>query len=71
MSLIGNTELLSTKGRGIGPHLAARGKFHEFSRFAADTRSIFSSYGGDGHLKLGFVQRSQDSCLVMTDSSGI
>ena len=27
-------------------------------------------YGGDGHLKLGFVQRSQDSCLVMTDTPG-
>ena len=32
MSLIGNTELLSTKCRGIGPHLAARGKSPEFSR---------------------------------------
>ena len=29
-SLIGNTELLSTKGRGIGPHLATRGKSHDF-----------------------------------------
>ena len=27
-------------------------------------------YGGDGHLKLVFVQRSQDSCLIMTDTSG-
>ena len=69
-SLIGNTELLSTKCSGIGPHLAARGKSHEFSRVAAGTWCIFSSYGGDGHLKLGFVQRSQDSCLVMTDTSG-
>ena len=25
---------------------------------------------GDGNLKLGFVQRSQDSCLVMADTSG-
>ena len=25
----------------------------------------------DGHLKLVFVPRSQDSCLVMTDNSGI
>ena len=54
-SLIGNTELLSTKCRGIGPHLAARGKSHEFSRVAAGTWCIFSSYSGDGHLKLGFV----------------
>ena len=70
MSLIGNTELLSTKDRGIGPHLAARGKSHEFSRVAAGTWWIFSSYGGDGHLQLRFVLRRQDSCLVMTDTSG-
>ena len=70
MSLIGNTELLSTKCRGFGPHLAARGKYHEVSRVAAGTWCIFSSYGGDGHMSLGFVQRSQDSCLVMTDTSG-
>ena len=70
MSLIGNTELHSTQCWGIVPHLAARGKSHEFSRVAAGTWSIFSSYRGDGHLKLGFVQRSQDSCLVMTDTSG-
>ena len=70
MSLIGNTELLSTKSRGIGPHLAARGKSHEFSRVAGGTWFIFSSYGWVGHLKLWFVQRSQDSCLVMTDTSG-
>ena len=38
------------------------------SRVAAGTWSIFSSYGGDGPLKLGFVPRSQDSCLVMTDT---
>ena len=42
-----------------------------FSRVAADTLDIFSRYSGDGHLKLGFDQRSQDSCLVMTDTSGI
>ena len=55
MSLIGNTELLSMQCRGIGPHLAARGKSHEFSRVAAGTWCIFSSYAGDGHLKHGFV----------------
>ena len=54
----------------IRPHLAARGKSHDFSRFAAGTWCIFSSYGGDGHLKLGFVQPNQDSCVVMTDTSG-
>ena len=69
-SLIGNTELLSTKCTGIRPHLAVRGKSPEFSRVAAHTWCIVSSYGGDGHLKLGFVQRSQDSCLVMKDTSG-
>ena len=56
--LIGNTELLSTKCRRIRPHLAARGKSQEFSGVAADTWCIFSSYGGDGHLKLWFFQRS-------------
>ena len=65
-----NTELLSKKCRGIRPHLSARGKSHEFSRVAAGTCCIFSIYGGDGHLKHGFVQRIQDSCLVMTDTSG-
>ena len=42
--------------QGIGPHLASRGKSHWFSRIAAGTWSIFSSYGGDVHLKLEFVQ---------------
>ena len=70
MSLIGNTELLSMKCRGIRPHLAAMGKSHEISRVAAGTWCIFSSYGGDGHMKLGFVRRSQDSSLVITDTSG-
>ena len=70
MPLIGNTELLSTQCSGIGPHLAGSGKSHEFSGVAAGTWCIFSSNGGDGHLKLGFVLRSQDSCLVMTDTSG-
>ena len=46
------------------------GKSHVFSRVAAGTWGIISSYGGDGHLKLGFVQRSQDSSLVITDTSG-
>ena len=69
MSLIGNLEPLSTKCRGIGFHRAARGKSHEFSRVAAGTWCIFSSYGGDGHLKLGFVQPRQESGLVMTVTS--
>ena len=32
---------------------------------------IFSSYCRDGHSKLVFVQRHQDTCLVTRDTSGI
>ena len=56
MCLIGKTQLLWTQCRGIGPHLVARGKSHGFSRVAAGTWAIFSSYGGDVHSKLEFVQ---------------
>ena len=70
MCLIGKTQLLCMQCRGIGPHLVESGKSHEFSPVAAGTWSIFSSYSGDGHLTLGFVQRSQESCLFMTDTSG-
>ena len=42
--------------RGNRPHLLARGKSHGFSRVAAGTWGIFSSYGGDVHSKLQFVQ---------------
>ena len=70
-SLIGNAELLSTQCWGIGPHLAVRGKSHDFSRVAAVTCCIFSRYGADWHLKLGFVPRSQHSCLVMTDTQEV
>ena len=28
-------------------------------------------YSADGHSKLLFVQRSQDSCVLMRDTSGI
>ena len=51
----GNMELLSMKCRGIGPHLETRGKSHEFSRVAAGTSGIFSSYDGDAHSKREFV----------------
>ena len=57
--------------RGIEPHLPPRGMSHGISRVAAGTWGIFSSYSGDGHSKLHFVQRSQDSCVVMRDTSGI
>ena len=49
----------------------ARGMSHGISRVEAGTWGIFTSYSGNGHSKLHFVQRSQDSCLVMTDTSGI
>ena len=48
-----------------------RGKSHGFSRVVAGTRGVFLSYGWDGPSKLMFVQRHQDSCLVMRDTSGI
>ena len=41
------------------------------SRVAAETLGIFASYNGDGHSKLHFVQRSQDSCVVMSNTTGI
>ena len=41
--------------RGIGPHLVARGKSHGFSRVAAGTWDIFSSYDRDAHSKREFV----------------
>ena len=69
--LIGNTILLCTQCRGIEPHLPARGMYHGNSRVAARNWGLFSSYSRDGHSKLHLVQRSQDSCLVMTDTSGI
>ena len=57
--------------RGIEPHFPARGMSHTISRVAASTWGIFASYSRDGHSKLHFVQRSQESCIVMRDTSGI
>ena len=51
MCLIGKTQLLCMQCSGIGPHLVARGKSHEFSRVAAGTWGISSSYDGDAHSK--------------------
>ena len=56
---------------GMGPHLTMRGKSHGFSRVAAGNWGIFSSSGGDDPAKLVFVQRGQDSCLGMRDTSAI
>ena len=56
MCLIWNMEILCTQCSVIGPNLLSMGKSHEFSCVAAGTLGIFSSYRGNGHLKLGFVQ---------------
>ena len=71
MCLIGNSEFLCTQCRGFGPHLQPKVMSHGISRVAVGTWDIFSSYSGDGHLKLHCVQRSQDCCLVRTDTSVI
>ena len=39
-----------------GTRASSRGKSHWFSRIEAGTWGIFSSYGGDVHSKLEFVQ---------------
>ena len=69
--LIGNTGLLCMQCRGNEPHFPARGMSHTISRVAAGTWGIFTNYSGDGHSKLHFGQRSQESCVVMRDTSGI
>ena len=55
MCLIGKTQSLCMQCRGIGPHLGASGKSHEFSRVAAGTWAILSNYDGDAHSKREFV----------------
>ena len=67
----GIPEFLCTQCRGFGPHLTVRVKSHGFSRVEAGTWAIFSSYGGDVHWQLEFVQRRNYSCLVKKDISGI
>ena len=46
MGLIGKTQLLCVQYRGIWPHLVEIGKSHGYSRVAAGTWGIFSSYEG-------------------------
>ena len=65
----GNTEFLCMQCRGIRPRLAAWGTSHGFSRVAVGTWCIFSSCNEDGFSKLMFVERSQDSCLIMRHTS--
>ena len=67
--LIGKTGLLCMQCKGIEPHFPASGMSHMISRVAAGTWGIFASYRGDGHSKILFVQRSQDSCVVFRDTS--
>ena len=50
--------------RGIGPHLAVRGKSHGCSQVVEGTWGIFSCEDGDGPSRPVFVQRCQDSYLV-------
>ena len=56
--------------RGIGPHLAVRGKSHGCSQVVEGTWGIFSCEDGDGPSRPVFVQRCQDSYLVVRDTSG-
>ena len=56
MFLIRNTILLCTKFSESKPNLPARGMCHGITRVAEGTWGIFSSYSGDGHSKLHFVQ---------------
>ena len=55
MCLIAKTQLFCMQCRGIGPYLVARGKSHGFSRVAAGTWGIFSSYDGDANSKREIV----------------
>ena len=55
MCLIVKMQLLCMQCRGIGPHLLAMGRSHGFSRVAAGTWGIFSSYDMGAHSKREFV----------------
>ena len=55
MYLIGKMQLLCMQCRAFGPHLVATVASHVFSRVAAGTWDIFSSYDGDVHSKREFV----------------
>ena len=57
--------------QGIRASSPAEGVVSFFSRVAAGTWGLFSSYSGDGHSKLHFVQEKKDFCLVQTDTSEI
>ena len=55
--------------RGIGPHLVGRGKSHGFSPLSSGTSGTFSRIGQEGPSKFRFVQRREDSFLVVRDTS--
>ena len=57
--------------QGIEPHFPAKEMSHTFPQVAARTWVIYASYSRDGHSKLHFVQRSQDTSVFMRDTSGI
>ena len=57
--------------QGICGSSPAGGMSHGSTRVVAGTWGIFSSSSGDGHSNLHFVQRSENSCLVRMDTSGI
>ena len=61
--------LHAMQGKRASSH--GEGEVSWFFSSCCGTWGIFSSYGGDGHLKLMFVQRRQDSYLVTRDTSGI
>ena len=65
-----NSEFLWTQCRGIGTHLSARGKSHEFSQVATGSWVIISSSAGNGTSKRVFRQCRHDTCLVVRDTSG-
>ena len=56
--------------RGIRPDLEGRGKSNHFSQVVAGTWVIFSECDGDGASRLMYVQRHQDSYILVRDTSG-
>ena len=57
--------------QGNWASFCGEGKSHGFSRVMAGTWVIFSSFGGNVHSKLEFVQRSQGTTLGKKDTSGM
>ena len=56
---------------GIGPHLMASWKSHDFFSSCARNLGYILELPRDDPSKPLFVQRRQDSCLVRRDTSGI